>query len=540
MKTKLILPFAVTATNRNRAFTKEVEMAAILYLAESDRVKGEGILRRADEKMAFITEACYPIWLVPWGGRTLLFDGLGLTTHRLSYDKLPDLEAFNKDIRRNAKTSKAYSVALSRNTNYFKGFSGKEENTIDGLIASPSFMRDFSAYLLEVQTWEKPLAAKAVLSPIMDESDVWDSIEKVTDLRSRFDENVKNADKSVKMLNKTTRVKAKAIRREIKGLRKKYGRQTKRVKGNAKKKIRRIRRQYNGRIVRISRQFGRQLQLLREERARLKKRRTFQIAEMHHCEARIKSCRRRKNKRNESQWARKLKKIRKGFPTLEARIKGVDRRIVKTRAAKKLDTSQQRMERDARIEEAGRSLRDVQASRIASIRVKRREMNSLKNTTSLIVNQMSKMVKSKRSALHEFDRISVPIRKRACTLVYLPFYLVRYEMDSKKRYAVYPPSVVGNMGILTRMKGAVGAARMRAFLRPRSRAITEFLNQLVPLIHKNPRLEREITDAGIQESILRGKKLRLGVKRGLKELKDEKWMSKNELQAFSKVLYIYA
>jgi len=515
-------------------------MAAILYLAESDRVKGEGILRRPDEKMAFIAEAYYPVWLVPWGGRTLLFDGLGLTAHRLSYDRLPDLKAFNKDIRRNAKTSKAYSAALSRNTGYFKSFSGKEEKTIDGLIASQSFIKDFSAYLSEVETTEKPLATKAVLSPIIDESDVSASIEKVSDLRAKFDENVKNVAESVKMLNKTTREKVKAIRQEIKGIRRRSGRQTKKIRRNARKKTRRIRKQYDGKIVKLSKQFRRQLRLLREDRGKLKKRWTFQRAEINRCEVRIKSSRRRKNKRSEIRWARKLKKIRKRFPILEKRIKDIDRKRGKIEAAKKLEISQHRMECDARIEEASRGLREVEASRTASIRVKRREMTSLRATTSLIINRMNKMVKSKKAALHEFDKISIPMRKRACTLVYVPFYFVRYEMESKRRYAVYPPSVVGNMGILTKMKGAIGAARMRAFLQPRSKAIAEFLNQLVTLIQENPRLEKEITDAGIQESILERKKLRLGVKRGLKELKDEKWMSKNELQTFSRLLYIYA
>jgi len=33
--------------------------------------------------------------------------------------------------------------------------------------------------------------------------------------------------------------------------------------------------------------------------------------------------------------------------------------------------------------------------------------------------------------------------------------------------------------------------------------------------------------------------LRVGVKKGLKGLEEENWISKNELEAFSKLLYIY-
>ena len=153
---------------------------------------------------------------------------------------------------------------------------------------------------------------------------------------------------------------------------------------------------------------------------------------------------------------------------------------------------------------------------------------------------MNELAKSKKAALNEFDRMTMPRRKRAYARVYLPFYLARYEMEAKKRYVVYPPSIVDDMGILIKMKGVLGAAKMKAFLQPRSEAVTAFLNQIVMLIQKNPMFEKEVTEAGIQDSLLRIKELRMDVKRGLKKLEDEKWISKNELQTFSKLLYIYA
>ena len=65
--TKLILPFAVPAEDRVSAFTKDMEMAAVFYLAESDRQKGERrILKKPAEKLVFVAEACYPVWLFPW------------------------------------------------------------------------------------------------------------------------------------------------------------------------------------------------------------------------------------------------------------------------------------------------------------------------------------------------------------------------------------------------------------------------------------------------------------------------------------------
>ena len=122
----------------------------------------------------------------------------------------------------------------------------------------------------------------------------------------------------------------------------------------------------------------------------------------------------------------------------------------------------------------------------------------------------------------------------------MPFYFARYEREAEKRYVVHPPSIVSRMGVLTKMKGAMGSPRMKDFLQPRSKAFSSFLNQLITLIAKDSMFEKEITQAGIQNSILREKKLRIGVKRGLRQLRDENWLSRNELQTLGKILYIYA
>jgi hypothetical protein len=174
------------------------------------------------------------------------------------------------------------------------------------------------------------------------------------------------------------------------------------------------------------------------------------------------------------------------------------------------------------------------------IKRKQQEIKPLLESASQIVAQLNEVAESKKNALHRLDKIRMPVRKKKATLVYIPLYFIRYEKDRSKRYAVYSPAIVGNMGIMTKMKSALGAQKMKTLLQPRSKALTEFLNQLVTLIQKNPLLERELTDAGIHDSILRRRKLRIAVKRGLKELKNESWITKNENQTLSKLLYMYA
>ena len=92
------------------------------------------------------------------------------------------------------------------------------------------------------------------------------------------------------------------------------------------------------------------------------------------------------------------------------------------------------------------------------------------------------------------------------------------------------------MGIKTKLKGVFGANKMKSFLQPRSQVIAALLDQLVDLTHENPVFEKEIIEAGIEASILRTTESRVSVMKGLRELRDENWISKEEFQNLNKLL----
>jgi len=534
---KLLLPFAIPVEDRSKAFTRDMEMAAVFYLAESEREKGGGrILRKPAEELVFIAEVCYPIGLVPWRRRILLFDGLGATSHTFSYDVLPDVRVFNNDMQRSAKTSEAYSAALSNNANYFQSFAGKEEKTIEGLIANPEFIQDLVSYLPEAEEIEKPVANTAFLSSAIDESAISTIIEELSNLRAKLREEIKSLGKSMKRLSTTTKQQVKIIREEIRGIKKKFDEKIEMVRPKVMERVHKIRRKCDVEITMASKKFERQLRLLHKDRVKLERKQERLNFEIMRCEAGIKSCRLRKDEGGELAWRQKLERSRKELQTLQKSIRDMDRKIEDAETTKKLEMPSLRSKYDVKVEEAMRDLREIEASREARIRMKQQEITSLEDTTSSIIDQINEMRTLKKAALKELDEMGEPRIRRKYALVYLPLYIVCYETEQKKRYVAYPPSIVSSMGILTKLKGVFRATKMKSFLQPRSKAITTFLNQLVTLIQENPVFEKEISDAGIQASILRTKESRELIKKGLEELKEEKWISESELQTFSKLL----
>ena len=540
-KKRLILPFAIPAKNRLKDFTKNMELAAVLYLAEANRKKGEHRrLKKKEEKLVFIAETCYPIWLVPYNKATLMFDGLSLVSHTLFCDVIPDVEIFNKDIRRNQKTTEALIAALTRNIDYFSDFQGKEEIKIEGLITTPALKKDLRNYFQNMKESRKPSANTVFLKPIAKKHEIKVGIKQLSNLKSRIAKEIDDIDASMKLLNVTTAQRVKAIREEIKKTRKTHKKQIKKAKIETTKSLQQIQNQYNRLIARTSKKYKRRLLQLNKNQIKLRKALRSLRKEAKRCETKIKSSKRQNRKRKERQWTTKLERIKKRVKTLRKEIKVNSKRIRDFNNKQKRELAKHRIACCKRIASANKQFLDREGSREAEILMKSQEIATIEAITRTITKSMQTMLQKKRLFHAEFERIAIPRGKKSHRLVYMPFYLARYEKEDKRRYFVYPPSIVGNMGALTKMKGALGVTKVKTLIQPRSEATAAFLNQLPVFFEKKPMLEKDVTESGIQKSILLRKKLRVGVTKGLKKLQNENWISKKELQAFRKILYTYA
>jgi hypothetical protein len=534
---KLILPFAVAGKDRFKPLTKDMEMAAIFYFAERDRKKGEGrVLKKPEEKLAFIAETCYPIWLIPWRGRTLIFDGLEFTNPSISYDVLPDIKAFDNDVQASSKSREAYLAALSQNASYFQNFAGKEGKTIKGLVTNPNFTQDLMDYLQDAEEIGKGATTKAILSPLLDESEVSVSIDELSELREKVEEEIKNLSRSMKLLSKGTREQVKALQAEMKETIKKFDKRIKKLKPKVMEKIKKIQERRDEEVTRISKKHDRKLRSLHQNRVRIERTLERLSTDIERIEADIKVAREHKDEAGEFQLTQKLDAIKKRLPVLDKEIKAIDRKIENVEDAKKIEVSRARSKPDDRVEEAMKNLRDIEAAKEARTRLEHQELASLEEMTSSIIKQIDAMIKTKEAALNEIDSIGALERRRKYALVYLPVYFVCYETEVGKRYVVHPPSNVGSMGIKTKLKGVFGAGKMKSFLQSRSQAIATLLDRLVDLTQENPVFEKEITEAGIKANILRTTELQVGVRRGLTELRDEGWISENEFQILNELV----
>jgi hypothetical protein len=528
---KLILPFAVSSKDRYVPFTKDMEMAAIFYLTERDRKKGERrVLKKAGEKIGFIAETCYPIWLSPWKGKTLIFDGLEFSNPSISYDIIPDPTTFENDIQGSSKSRQAYGATLAQNVSYFQNFSGKEEKMIEGLITNPEFVQDLINYLQDAEDIEKSTTKKAILSPRLDSSEVSTSIDKLSNLRDRIEAEEKNLSKCMKALSKGTKVQVRALQAEMKETIKEFDKKIKDAKPKVMDKIAKIKEKRDEEVTSISKKHDRALRTLQQNRITIERTLERLTTEIERYEEDIKKYRDQKDEAGEIQITEKLDAAKKKIPALNKEIKEIDKEIENVEGIKKVEVSKARTKPDDQIEEAMRSIRDIEAAKEARIRLEQQELSDIQEKTAAIIKQIDVMVKAKEAALNELDSIGAKDRRRKQAIAYLPLYFVCYETDTEKRFVVYPPSYVGSLGIKTKLKGVFGAGKMKSFLQPRSQAIATLLDQLVYLTKENPVFETEITEAGNKADILREADSQAYIQKGIMELKNEGWISDSEVQ----------
>ena len=538
VEANLILPFSTLSKDRKISFTKEMEMATIFYLTESDRKKGEGILiKKPLEELLLISECCYPMWLVPWKGRTLLFDGLGVAQHTFIYDVLPDVKAFINDVEGSVEKLEAYTAALNDHANYFQSALRVEEKTILGLVTSADFIEDFSAYLLEAESTELSEVKEAVcLSPIVEEPSIASALSELLELKTTLEKDIENLRYSMRLLSDTTRKHVEVIKNEIHEIQKDFDERIATAKEAAMKKVREIQKGYDERITKASNRFEHQLQNLHREKVKLEKSEDRASAQIDRCENEIKSAKMRKDAAVEQRWKQEMENWKREAKTLHKSVEQIDKRIADAESEKKVEITNLRGEFNTQAENAMKHVRELEASRDAKVGLGQQKFKSLEELTDTMVGQLDNLVKQKRVSLNDLEKLGMKDNRRKSALAYLPLYLACFQAEATRRYVVYPPSIAGTMGVLTKFKGIFGASRVKQLFQQRSKAVANILNQLVTVIERDPVFKRDLHDAAAKISILRSKETREKIMQGFEELRKEEWVSENEYQTFNSLI----
>ena len=89
---RLSLPFSGEKTKES--LNSKIEAGTVFAVAELERSKGGGlIVKKPEEKLAFIAKIGYPLWLYPKNDTVFIFNGLDDSTFNVSYPEIAPVKA---------------------------------------------------------------------------------------------------------------------------------------------------------------------------------------------------------------------------------------------------------------------------------------------------------------------------------------------------------------------------------------------------------------------------------------------------------------
>jgi hypothetical protein len=240
----------------------------------------------------------------------------------------------------------------------------------------------------------------------------------------------------------------------------------------------------------------------------------------------------RKDVAAEQRWKQKANDGRKEVSEIQASTREVNGKISETEDNKSASSFALRDEREAKVKEVKKDLLELEASRDAQAQSKNQEAERLEKLSSAIIGQIDRMAKSRETNLSTLEKLGIANSQQENSLIYMPVYVLCYEADSKRRYAVVPPSAANSVTFITRLKGALGRPKVKQFLVPRFKAITSLLNTLPSMIERNAIFERDLIESSGESDMLRTDIGRDQIRNGLVQLKDEGWLSEKEYENF--------
>jgi hypothetical protein len=143
------------------------------------------------------------------------------------------------------------------------------------------------------------------------------------------------------------------------------------------------------------------------------------------------------------------------------------------------------------------------------------------------------LVKLREADIAQFDKLCIKSFSDTAdkALVYMPFYVISYNKESKDRYLIVPPSLMSAIDISTKLKSVLGRKRIKSFLAPRFKELTSVAENIQIQSQKNSIFAAELRQLGAMNNILVMGWIYDEIDKGLISLKNQGWLNDKEYGA---------
>jgi len=530
----LFLPFAVPEKSRKKKFIGNMELAAVLCLAEARRKK-RVMVGFSSEQISFISKLYYPLWAVPWMNGSLIIDGLQLLSSTLSYMTLPYLELFFKDVELGQTFREQFRKALEKHTKTFAVFSETLRIPMKSVVEDKVLLSDVAEYIEETIALKTDITGNMVLlPPKLDEGAAGESAKKVFDMYERVQSDIKGLEYASNILNEMTLFHESKILHEIELANETFKEEIDRVKPVVEKKVELLLKERDAKIEKISRAAEAALNVKLREKERRQQEQARLELNITEYKRRLDVRRNRHDKIGTARWEHTIRTCENKMSEVKERIHDISYYIEKIRKQNQEDVNKLKYGYQELIDRERKKIVGIEESHGSVVKAKEIEKEKLRLGTARIISNIEKLAEQKKLQAEELRSLAIPWQAEEVTLLGVPFYLVGYKANNKLRLNVYPPlRVMSSDGIVKKIEKTLLnfrlASRIKLLLQPRSKALSEMLNIVFEEKMKTIKtIEESLRELGMSNNLLTKKDFKEALTTGVEELRAEGWIKQEE------------
>lgn len=531
----LVLPYATKDGSRKKRFSTDMEVAALLCLAEAERKKKSGFFGGAAETVAFLSKLYYPVWAIPWENNCMLIDGMGTISHTILYFKPPDVEVFVEHLKRSATVEELYHSTLRSHSETFSSFTSQTEIPVEGFVTDKELLSDMLAFIKDSRTKisRSVPESTSLIPPKIDEENAVRISGKILEHYNKLQSEIKGLQFAIATLSEETKVHVRKLRKELEQTRENYENDISNVRKEVEKKREELEKERDEKIEKIVAANEKEVNARLAERKKWE--RELQRLEQNKSEyEKRKELRKRKNDEiGEARWDTRLQSVQNQISTIKGKVRALSEFINRSRKETERTTKNLRDTYQKLIDEEEKKVTSLESLRDSEIEKKEREIEELQQETLAITDKIERLIEQKQERSSTLKEASIPWKIEAPTLIFVPFYLIQYESEKKKRYRFRLPVIArGHKGLVMKIRKTLRSysleSKISTLLKSRSKALEKILASFKEKLDKDKGIQRDISQLGMSNNLLTSIDFKEKVKKGIDELEVEGWIKPEE------------
>ena len=529
---KFVLPFSAPESGTAK-FSIDKEVATIFALAEMDREKGGRIIsRHSSENITFIAKIGYPLCFYPLADKIFLFDGLNMQECKLPYADIGDVKSFLYGLKSSIKKRESFISFIEEHTNYFAKSDVKKTVQLKALITDSGMLKELGACRHEASDSEGQFAEIGLLSSPISESKLMAVTHEIAQLRSALEKECKELNLSIELLGKASSAFHNELHEEIEAVKQESALEIREEEAIVAPILRSIHEQYDRKIISLTKKIEKQEVPLQSEKLQFKKNKKELTKEISNFEASAKLVA-DNDKEGKLRWKSKIQNAKEELSATEKHLKSNEKALEYLEKKKVSETQGYKSELETEIKGARSRIVELEATRDAKVMVIKQDMGDLEKQTKLLSDKIIKVVKLLEADVAQFDRLHMKSFSKSLdkALIYMPFYVISYNKEGKNRCLVVPPSLMNEMGMSAKLKGAFGRSRIKFFLAPKFKEIAILAKNIEELNKVSSVFATELKRLGAMNNILARGWICDEIEKGLLTLKEQGWLNNKEYGA---------